>query len=497
MALRNTSLVPLEHKKSVLIFGASIPVADLVVRQILTKDLHAETKVLLKSLGDSEKATVIAFPTNYLRAIESFGFKVDYYRSSTLFSFKAVFYLLAGIAQIIINLITHSKIYDSRKKNDKNFTYFCDLNKNNLPQPPGSSVSYCIINWYRKWEGKNKDLETIVHGVRDYDNEEVGETTLLYSKSPFPSLIGVCSVLNYVVWSIKAIFLSTAALTRGHWWYPLLLREASFAALVRCGDIKTLARQYWFHNSRPYPPLWTYELPSLGSQAIFYWYSTNSEPIEFTKRPASYDTPYALMNWPRHLVWDVSQKNFVKRCSIEEAEIDVVGPIWFEDGGKILSQIQGLVVAVFDVQPYRMSLYSSFGLAAEYYVPSIVNDFVEGILEAAQGVNVTIVWKKKRNIPLLSHRAYLNFSQRLLNERRLIAIDPDISAFSLINHADAVISLPFTSTAQIANCIGKPSVYYDPSGKVHEADQLARGTKVLNNRVDLTNWLLKNVDNIT
>ena len=49
--------------------------------------------------------------------------------------------------------------------------------------------------------------------------------------------------------------------------------------------------------------------------------------------------------------------------------------------------------------------------------------------------------------------------------------------------------MPFTSTALVGMHLGKPSIFYDPSGVVVKDDPAAHGIRVINNKDELKNWL--------
>ena len=72
---------------------------------------------------------------------------------------------------------------------------------------------------------------------------------------------------------------------------------------------------------------------------------------------------------------------------------------------------------------------------------------------------------------------------------RMITVDPDTSAYKLIEKCSAVISMPFTSTALIARELGKPSCFYDPTGLIQRDDRAAHGIPIMIGRVELHAWL--------
>ena len=59
----------------------------------------------------------------------------------------------------------------------------------------------------------------------------------------------------------------------------------------------------------------------------------------------------------------------------------------------------------------------------------------------------------------------------------------------VIEQAIAVISMPFTSTALIAKEMGKPSIYYDPMGRLQRDDRAAHGIPILSGIEELEEWI--------
>ena len=78
---------------------------------------------------------------------------------------------------------------------------------------------------------------------------------------------------------------------------------------------------------------------------------------------------------------------------------------------------------------------------------------------------------------------------QLEKKSNLIEINPDASGYSVIEKWKAVISMPFTSTALIAKSLGKPSIYYDPSGIIQKDDRAAHGIPVITGKEELQSWV--------
>jgi polysaccharide biosynthesis PFTS motif protein len=201
------------------------------------------------------------------------------------------------------------------------------------------------------------------------------------------------------------------------------------------------------------------------------------------------------MNWTHYLVWDEYQADFVRRAVGENANIDVVGQIWFSNNGEDLPIFNGQGVSVFDVTPFRSSRYQTLGADTEFYVPHTCIAFLHDIHQATKNTGYKMLWKRKRKLKNESsfvHPAYLAFADRLAKFENVIIVDPDISANRVIEASKLVISMPFTSTALIARELGKPSCYYDPTGLVQKDDRAGHGIEILHGPEELTRWL-KNI----
>jgi len=268
----------------------------------------------------------------------------------------------------------------------------------------------------------------------------------------------------------------------------VLLSEIVKLVRVKLADKEQLAKDYLFHNSEPfYRPLWTYEAEVKKSRIIFYFYGVNIETFK-TKDGYQVAGPWHLITWPYYLVWDKYHANFINRFDQHSPIVEEVGVIWFSSNDGELSSPPQNSIAVFDVQPFRGSFYISIGAAIEYYVPSIANQFLSDIQKVTDQNNLVMTHKRKRTNKYM-HKKYMHKLKKLNQKENYIEIDPDISANSLIKKTLASVSMPFTSTALIAQSEGKPSIYYDPTGMIQKDDRAAHGIPILSKIDELEEWV--------
>lgn len=476
------------------VMGCGAEFGEIVVRQYLLIRIGGINlnRALLLALGRERGQVVFPLPREWRKILTQHGFKVANFRSALLWQFYVCALLLYGVVQI--GKIAFAGIM-SRKGailNQSRYAYFVALGPGNLPQDINGSQSHDVISWYLQWPGMKPNIEAVHHSVAHASPTAVGNIAVLPQCRPLPDLTGWGSTINYAVWGVGAIVIATLDCLRGRWWHALLLNQAALASQARILHVDSLAREYLFHNSDwIYRPLWTYEAERRGSGILLYFYSTNCETFKNLDGYPPIYFGYKAMNWPRYLVWDKYQADFVRRAVGEYANCSVVGPIWFQSSAVEMPRFDKPSVTVFDVAPHRHSRYVTLGLDNEFYTPTVTNPFLEHILNTTRQYDFDMLWKMKRNIGRIAHPFYRRLADQLANNKHVMLVDPEISAIRVIESSVAVISMPFSSTALIAKEMGKPSIYFDPSKTVLKDDRAAHGIQVIYEIDELEDWLKK------
>ena len=182
---------------------------------------------------------------------------------------------------------------------------------------------------------------------------------------------------------------------------------------------------------------------------------------------------------------------FITNVTTNNSNSIIVGPIAFVDSSEFIYNSNNISIAVFDILPVRNEKYTSLGLEIEYYIPKFTNKFLFDIYEVTKKYNITLLWKIKRDITNDIHPDSLRFIDDFSLMKNVKRIDANISASRVIQKADAVISIPYTSTAIEAINIGIPSIYYDPSGLLENDKNYTHGLPLLNTLSDLDEWVCK------
>jgi polysaccharide biosynthesis PFTS motif protein len=485
------------------ILGAAAESMELALRQYLLMQ-RAGIKLncaILMAAANPQHGIAYGMPEDWRRIVRLHGFPVSDWLCKVnwiAYVFRMWCYGAAKALRIITDGVRFGR---HRKIDDVRYAYFVDLSPANLPPKDAGMQSHDIISWYALWQGRDLSISTAKHGVLEAPPLKLTGLSLCAQRGPLHPLAGISELSAFISWFVFALVKSAVDALHGHWWHAVLLGEAASAAHARFLPPKSLAAVYMFHNSGwIYRPLWTYEAERKGSKVAMYFYSTNCEPFKLKGGYSPMHYGYRAMNWPRYLVWDNYQADFVRRATECRSQLDIVGPIWFQGASKKIDVSGEFAVAVFDVTPYRTVRYCTLGLDSEYYTASVLTSFLEDIESVVRRYQGVVVWKQKRNVGRSAHPYYRHLLKRVEANAGILMIDTEVSAISVIRVCDVSISLPFTSTALIARDLGKPSIYYDPIGFIMKDDRAAHGIPVISGRDALESWveghILKTVDGV-
>lgn len=494
-ALTNIRLELNDNAISLLIFGAGTERANVIIRQYLLALVANQglERALLYAAGKQGSSVVYYLPPQWRNIIRQHGFKVAGFRCSlawNAFVMLVFFHGLLRIGRMVFDGLKHVRREQALGK----YVYFADLTQGNLPQSEKHGVTYDIVTWYSRWSGGYKPIDAYCHSVKGIESKLLNEKPVIYIGSGIPSLTKFHLLLKLILWGIGAALISFFDLFRGRWWNALMFSEAVKAKSVQLQSKEQLAVEYLFHNMI-YRPLWTYEAERVGSKITFYFYALWTEPFRCFEKFRDLPLGYGLeaMNWPHYLVWDTYQADFIKRAVGNAANISIVGSIWFTDSAKVAPVLPENTIVVFDVSAMRESIYKTLPVALAYYTPEIVNQFLSDIYSAINDCNGYFALKRKRDIGNEVHPKYSRHIDKFLQFENFINIEPDISPLQLIGNSNAIISIPFTSTAVVAKELDKPSIYYDPTGLVRLNDIEAHGIPIINTVKSLRDWVRFNI----
>jgi len=485
----------INKKSSKTLFGASSVNPSLVVSQYLYKSLLVTTrfnKAILYSIGSGNPIRY-PLPLEWIEALEKEGYRVDRLSCKIQWISILFVYFCFGIYRAL-GLLKSTIIIRIRPANElvSPAAYFNNLTYDNVQLPLDHKDVKNILTWYAQWNGRNKKIKNLQHNVKNFNETKFDDFSVSYVPITQLNMGSLKALFVFLNWLIKALLICVKDIMLFRWWTFLLFEQFVQAAILRYSTQNMVAADYLLHHNEVfYRPIWTYEVEKRNARVILYFYSTNNtQSFKNINGYPDVGNILKLSTWPLVLVWDKYQEQYVKRLFHSYGVIEIVGQIWFSSNPVINIDMdfkKKIVVGVFDVHPHRTSWFCSMGGPDDYYDSKVAIQFLKDIKKVLGEYSLVSLHKRKRNNPYL-HKKYKLFLRTFYSENN-ISINPDLSAYSLIEKVDLVISMPFTSTGIIANYQNKPSIYYDPFGDIQKDDIAAHGIPVVNGIKELQLWV--------
>ena len=422
--------------------------------------------------------------------------KFNNFMCDLLWIVKIISNLLKGlIFGIIFFLKNFSKKTLKNGKYNKKIFFDFEENENLLSQNinPFYFVSKFIDNYNHKkdtlfvFEGDKSNIisQDIFFKYRD--------AYCKVQNSIYPKLTFFQNVIfiNYVlVGFIINIFL----LCTKNWYCAFLFIEAIKAKLFRLANKEEIPDKFIIKYTKTLVrPLWSFEIEKFNKTSHLLLYSLNSFGHKMKDFEANDPSALYKLQYTNFIVWDDDHIKILDRIfqSKENINYEKFGPIIINPSYNKIKIVDDKVISVFDISPKR----KSFEEITENTIifPEYIIEFISNIVELSHNLNFKILYKPKRDIynSKILHKSYKKkIIEILQNEKNIIQFSNNDCMMSIIKKSNAVISYPYTSTANIANFLNKPSIYYDPSNLLDNKDQFfLKGVPLIQNKNMLHEWL--------
>ena len=505
-ALDYQNTIDTELFQSAVTTGVAVP--KFLARLQINKDAVDSSiqRVAIKAFGLLKLRRALARSISVNRALSWFlppewinclienGISVRPQTSLLLWRFGAFVYLIFSTVKLL-RVITNAarKPSKSGPSNQKPLAAFVALSKNNidLTLNEDGSVPRNILTWFCKSEFKPKRGDIVEHSVDGTGEKRIFSGVTFVDRSfilPLPSSRSERFTLYLELVSLW--FRSMANFFLRSSWYGFAFEEVAYCAWVNRMSSSQLADHYLFHNdSWFYRPLWTYIAERRSSRVWIYFYSSNMLPFSMNGKMLPVGQ-YADMPWNRYVLWNNDQADFIKLVAKQVDEIILDCPISFSDCKvSTLFDRDRQTIAVFDVMPRRLATTLDTIDGHGFYSEDNAVAFIRNICAYAANLNYKVLLKYKRSDVTHGSRRYQNLVDQLRERGQLELVHPDISAERLIEKVDIVISMPFTTTGLIAQKMNKPSVYFDPTGKI-DCEGTWLGVDVLQGNSELEQFLV-------
>ncbi len=216
-------------------------------------------------------------------------------------------------------------------------------------------------------------------------------------------------------------------------------------------------------------PLWLRSLRR--AQVHMIWYSQNWRPLSYVSDGLKSDWP--ALRWIRvdaHWVWTKAFAGYLAGLGHGSARIEVVGPIVWSRPRLRPRTDQAIKILVFDVPAVSdQVMVEIVGEISNYYHPRNLRSFASDIvalkplLEETFQLPVSVWMKMKRGMRPHYAAEYFQHVEAMFEGGVLRRPETDDDLFSMVSGSHLVIAYPFTSPAYLAEWLGVPCIYYDPT----------------------------------
>ena len=474
------------------IFFAARPEANLVIRQYLTKRTGEKSICLSVFNAVGGGVPIHHLPPHTYPVLRALGIPVWGLGSRVRWMVSLLVYWLYGCWMIV--KLGRSTAERNSELNAGSSAFFQDLPVNAVPDRETSFERQDLVSWYCRWDQRNPLISSVSHQHKSRVKAVVNGVTLEYRAAGWSGYMGSTARIKYLLWGLRVGFMSLVDLLRGRWWHALLFSQAVMAKRLALSSEETLPAEIWFnHENYKYRPIWTYEAEARGVKSYLYFYSINNQTVQPAGHEISISGYWHLMNWPRCLVWNSQQKEILQQYINMETTYVPAGHMPYSDTNEELTPLSSPAIAVFDIPSYGNETSFALGQAYKYQKDHVVEAFYDDIIDAARANELVVCTKQKtgRKKSHLTAR-YLHLLEKLEQSPDVCATEAGIAAHRLIMATQMTVSAPYSSTSVIAEALGKPGCYYDPTGLLPEMTIFSHGIRIIRSPEALSDWIKKN-----
>lgn len=519
------------------------PTIDKLIREICTRELeavnHYPSRIIFGNLSmkdlslyRSQVVTNILFNSFYFnRAIsfyhaknsffvfpikkewklvfENHGIKVNGHASRILWRIFIFLLTVKNFLNFMRSILFRISFFENKSTHTgqnlkHNSIYFCNLGKSNIGDNKKAHKDCNFVNWYTQ-NIANENFSNVYHNVVDLEGSESDPEyrrsfLRIYHKELFFEKSLKDCIRNL---GLAIVFIFKICLKRDDFLLALFnlggcIDSANAISNLKFTNLKTVV----FNNSiGSVKPLWAIALERNNIFIDYCFYSTSSEPLDERKYKKN-DGLWILSKWSRYVVFDELQKQDLQEQLSFHGTVQIANVLpWWSDIEFDIPDLGKPTISLFDSalhnQIYFRGALNQFGWDS----PEIALTYLRDVLQIAEENNLKIYYKNKRARSIeMRHDEHFYGVLSLLAKYKnsVFEIDDRVAPIRLMTNSFLTISKPLSTTAVIAKSLGKPSVYFDPTGKIIPSDPSCRGCKVFKSKHELNKFiqsLLVNIKN--
>ena len=418
---------------------------------------------------------------------------VNYFLSKFLWIIALGIIFSKDLLMICVSFFSFLKI-------TKNSNYIYCKSLSNIGSRNSKNMNYDnFFSWlFKRINLKNSTVflhtNKKIKNYTEENNPDIKIFSTKYKKNIDFIIFGLNDLSVYISAFFDCLRLLIRCLVRKKFNSVILLFEI-FKFKIFLNSRKTYQYALFNNSYMVYRPLWTYaqENKKKGS-VIFYFYSINNDPLLHLIKGGEYIhySVFSLLTWSNYILWGKDQLNWLKKQIKFIENYLIVDFIPYEGDDILLPKSKPKKLCIFDVIPRNDLTYFKLNSQYNIYDLKYILSFLDDIIDVTKEYNNLEIYLKTKRNNKTTHPDYLNYLDEINKKNsRLKIVENNISAQSLMNGTDLSISIPYTSTALIANSLNVKSIYYDPSGILPESSNNFKLINLINGKDNLEKCITK------
>ena len=461
---------------------------EISIRQFLIYNLIGSKfyKSIYVSLSTKESISV-ALPFEWMQVLNKKKIRVNKILSFSILYFF-MFKKLISALKYFIKTCKNSfvQVHKSENKLNYNSAYLMNLISSTVPE--NNFNKYNIFNWYISEFNEDKSIKEIRHSLKNVNFEYKG-FKCRYSE-PIPFIKSWFKILYFIFYFSYTLILSFILAFFLNPYYLIFLEEFLKEKHVKLISKKNLPKEFLFNNENMiYRPFWTYYCEKQDLKIYLYNWSCGFPDLKTKDGYSCSEIGDEIQSWQYILQWSDLYLDYLKSIIKSKKVIfKLCKPVFYIDSNYEFKIPKKKFIVLFDVIPLRKCFHDLFPIALEYRTFSVGRKFLDDVYQLSSKYNFSIIWKTKRKYAYSHSQSYIRFTERFSKLPNVIKVDPETSAFKIIKNASGSISMPFTSTAQVAQINNINSIYYDPIEILFKNDRGRQKCELISGKNELDLW---------
>ncbi len=412
-----------------IVFGSGYDL-EKSIRQFLVHNFLGAFKLNRELIRCSKKRgkkkLYKAIPPNWKDEICQNGVRVSPLLCAFRFRLSLCMHLLYGIKSFL-----EFGFFLSNFNPPSKYCYFYSISPGCV-KATNNNDGYTFLRWYSINDPHGLGSVKLFHGNKA-SSIVYGGVNVEYSKEWMPKFQSIYARISFIAWGSLVSFIALIFLFTKRWYFCLMLNQAITKKRFSFADKESKAQDYIFNiSSFDFRPLWTYEAESWGSKITVLNYAASYGGFLTPHGYIPDEVGCQLSTWPYFLNWSESYINHLKKISTSNTSIVKVNPVWWTDADIEIDLSNKRCISVFDISPIRPYYYPDLIPYPLYRTFEVSKMFLMDILEGAQKLDYYLLIKAKRSFGKLHDKKYKRLLKNLLNNNRVIIINPDVSFINLV-----------------------------------------------------------------